>query len=53
MSCEAFSGSEYGCLQGNYTGCDLLGYFVRNNEKSRYKSSSSEVEQFITNKHNK
>ena len=25
--CEAFSVGDTNCLQGNYTGCDILGYF--------------------------
>ena len=41
MKCEAFSvgsadmDANTDCLQGNYTGCDPLGYFTHTNEKSR------------------
>ena len=51
--CEAFSVSWYGHFQGNYTGCDPLGYFTQMHMEitSPDKSlQSSEVKQLITSK---
>ena len=47
IQCEAFSGVDTNCLQGNYTSYDILGYFDVRKTVTQVKVSFPEVEQFI------